>query len=724
MTVTGIVKLITYKNEENGYSIFHLATNDGKSIKCAGTLDMITEGDCLECSGNIKNDKKWGDQLICDNIKRAVPEGDEAIRQYLMNKVTGIGKAIAENIVKEFGKDSIETLKEHPLRVAKKVPKLSKEKALSASSQLIAIENEYESDMFFTKAGISATMALKILKSFDGMSKKEAYETILDNPYILIDKVKGIGFLKADEIGKNLEIPKNSLMRITHGIEYFLDNKSVMEGHTYYPYDLFFTETSEMLGVTTIDLKKGVDRLYTDKKVIITDSNRIYLSKFHYIENKTAMKLCLLKNNAKQFSFNNIESEIINIEEKLNISLDETQRRAVKTAINEGICVITGGPGTGKTTTLRVFIEYLKEKNISFALAAPTGRAAKRMSEATRENAQTIHRLIGIPQNEQEIDKDVIIIDEGSMVDIDLMYTLTKNIKIGSHLIIVGDIDQLPSVGAGNVLKDIIESKIIPTTKLENIHRQSKESHIVTFAHRINKKLPIDLDKKFEDFFLLKEEDPEAVVKGIEYLSKVALPNHFKISPDDVQILCPVKTGELGTNNLNKRMQDIFNPLNPQNTELELGSLKFRVGDRVMNTKNNYNQKWIMDGKEGYGIFNGDTGIITAINNKAPVFIDVKFYDGKEARFEYDEITEQLTLSYAITIHKSQGSEYQVVIIPVLKGGAPMLFNKFLLYTAITRASKCVVLYGNAKVIYAMQFNDKASIRYTSLSDMIQAVAT
>ncbi len=724
MIETGIVKLITFKDNENGFSIFHIITEDGRDIKCAGTIDLISEGDCLTVEGNIKNDKKWGDQLICSTIKRSIPTNEEAVKQYLINKVNGIGKAIADAIVKEFGKESIETLKEHPLRVSKRIPKFSKEKALSASSQLINIEKEYETDMFFTKAGISQTMALKIIKSFDGLDKKAIYETILENPYILIDKVKGIGFLKADEIGKNIGIPNNSLMRITHGIEYFLDNKSATEGHTYYPYDLLYKKASEMLGVSSIELKSAIDKLFFEKKVIITEGNRIYLSRFYYVENKTAAKIRLLKDNAKKFSFNNLEAEIKAIEAKLNIVLDETQRKAVCIGAKEGICVITGGPGTGKTTTLKVLISYLKNNNISFALAAPTGRAAKRMSEATGENAYTIHRLIGIPQNEAEIEKDVVIIDESSMIDIDLMYSLVKNIKLGSHLILVGDIDQLPSVGAGNVLKDIIESKVIPITKLENIHRQSKESHIVTFAHRINKKLPISLDEKYEDFFLIRDDDTESIIKGIEYLSKITLPDHFNITPEEVQILCPTKTGELGTLNLNKRMQDIFNPINPTSNELEIGDIKYRVGDRVMNIKNNYNQKWILNGKEGFGIFNGDTGVITSINNKAPIYIDVKFYDQKEARFEYDEITEQLSLSYATTIHKSQGSEYPVVIIPILRGGAPMLYNKALLYTAVTRASKCVILYGSSKVIYKMQFNDMTSIRYSSLGDMIQAVST
>lgn len=715
MTVTGIVRKITYRNEENGYSIFHLTNDDNQNFKCAGTLDSIAEGDCLEVSGTIKNDKKWGDQLICDNIKRAVPSSNEALKQYLKNKVKGIGNAIAENIVNKYGKDCIEMLKNDPIKVSKEVSKLSKDKAIAVSEQLKSLESEYESDMFFTKAGISATMSSKILKSFEDLNKNEVYEIILNNPYILIDKVKGIGFLKADEIGKNLGIPNNSIMRITHGIEYFLENKSAMEGHTYYPYDQMFIEASEMLGVNMTELKSGVDRLYTDRKVIITDNNRIYLAKNYYIETNTAKKLLILKENAKKFSFNNIESAIIEIERKLNISLDETQRKAVIVGIQEGVCVITGGPGTGKTTTLKVLIEYLKEKGISYKMAAPTGRAAKRMSESTNENAQTVHRLVGIPLNEAEIDADVIIIDESSMVDSDLLYIVTKNIKVGSHLILVGDTDQLPSVGAGNVLKDIISSNLITCTKLENIHRQSAESHIVTFAHRINKKLPINLDKQFEDFFLIKDEDPESMIKGMEYISQIALPQHFNIKPEDVQILCPVKTGELGTINLNKRMQDFFNPSKPDLNEITVGNSTYRVGDRVMNIKNNYNQKWILNGSEGYGVFNGDTGVITAINKLGSVFIDVKFFDGKETRYEYEEISDQLTLSYAITIHKSQGSEYPAVIIPCLKSGAPMLFNKNLLYTAITRASKCVVLYGNSKVFYNMQFNDKAAIRYTSL---------
>ncbi len=723
MIVTGTVRIITYRNEENGYSVFHLTSEDGKDIKCTGALDMIAEGDFLSCSGMLKNNERWGEQLICDNIKRGIPTTEESIKNYLSSKVSGVGPTLAEKIVKAYGKDSISILKSDPQRVAKEIKRFSAKTANSVSEQLKVIEGEYESDMFFTKAGISATVALKIFKSFDGMGKEEVYDAIIENPYVLIDKVKGVGFLKADEIGKNIGIPNNSLMRLTHGIEFFLNNKTQADGHIYYPYDQFFGEASEMLGVTWDELKLAVDKLYAEQKVIIPENNRIYLARDYYIEQGSARKLVFLKDHAKPFSFgSNLESEVRKIEKKLNISLDDTQRNAVCTAIREGVCVITGGPGTGKTTTLRVFIEYLKENNISFEMAAPTGRAAKRMSESTNEDAQTVHRLVGIPFNEAEIDADVIIVDESSMVDIYLFNSLVKNIREGSHLILVGDIDQLPSVGAGNVLKDIINSEVIPYTKLENIHRQSAESHIITYAHRINKKLPIDFNKKYEDFFLLKHEDAESVIKRIEFLCKQKLPEHFKITSDDIQILCPTKTGELGTLNLNKRMQDFLNPLTPESHEITVGNMRFRIGDRVMNIRNNYNQEWLLNGEKGLGVFNGDTGVITAINQLGTVYIDVKFIDGKESRYEYEEIADQLTLSYAITVHKSQGSEYPVVIMPVLRSGAPMLFNKALLYTAVTRSRNCCILLAgeSEKPFYYMQFNDNSSERYTSLNEKLQ----
>lgn len=711
----GTVSRVTFHSEETGYSIFHLKINDKESIKCMGTVDPISEGDYFEVDGILSHHDKYGKQLKCSTIERKMPESILAIKNYLSGHVKGVGKVLASKLVDAFEKDTINILKYEPEK-AYAIKAFSKNKILAINKQLIEKDAQFEEDMFFSHIGISSNLIKKIKDEY-GENYKNA---ILENPYSLIDKIRGIGFLKADEIAQKLNIPTNSVFRITHGVEHILKQKAMLNGHIYCPYPELIDESVRMLKVDENCINSALNTLNNNGRIIAVNDElnpsqiNIYLSYYYHLEKRVAKNLLNIRDAYTIcVNENNLANEIMEIEKENGVELDISQRKAVINAVGSGVFVMTGGPGTGKTTTLNILIKYIENKGLYYKLAAPTGRAAKRMSEATNRKAQTLHKLIGIPADEKEIEANVIIIDEFSMVDIELMAKLTSNIRWGTQLIMVGDIDQLPSVGAGAVLSDIIKSGQFNVSKLTKIHRQAETSNIVKNAYRINNNLPIDLKKQYQDFFHINREDASLIVSDIKSLTRDILPKQFNISPFDVQLLAPMKKGSLGIDNMNREMQFILNPKDISKNEIIYNNVIYREGDKIMNTKNNYSIEWTLNGEKGLGIYNGDIGFITRIDTEN-LRVEIKLEDERIITLENEELN-QIVLAYAITVHKSQGSEYPVVIMPLLSGGPPILYNKNLLYTAVTRASKCMIFIGNSKIVYQMQHNEIIQTRYTSL---------
>ena len=590
--------------------------------------------------------------------------------------------------------------------------------------------------MFMQKYGISNSMAIKLYDEYGSQIKS----IILNNPYKLAREVNGIGFKRADEIAAKTGVKLDSEFRIQCGIIHCLKEAST-DGHTYLPREELIRSAYELLGVCESDIERQLDELKIERQLIEVKSEdrlNIYLSEYYQIEKNCAVKLLTLTRYSDRISASELDREIKSIESELDIELHDLQREAVIKALSEGLFILTGGPGTGKTTTIKSIISGLERRNLRFVLAAPTGRAAKRMSETTGYEASTIHRLLSIKHNPEEradayfemnednpLDVDAVIIDEASMVDIFLFNSLLKAISPGCKLIIVGDSNQLPSVGPGQVLKDMLDSGVCPNVELKYIFRQSNESHIVTYAHMINNGEQIDFTTKYEDFFLLKRDNYEEIRQALLYLICEKLPKHFNTSPMQIQVLTPMKKGALGVWELNRILQEYINPPSDKKVELEYGENIFRVGDKVMQTKNNYDMEWdIMStygisAQRGKGVFNGDIGIIDHIN-KPSRLIRITFDDGREAEYSYETL-EELELAYAITIHKSQGSEYPVVIMPLLGGPRSLLYRN-LLYTGVTRAKDCVVILGSENTVKEMIRCENENRRYTGLAARIGEV--
>ena len=586
------------------------------------------------------------------------------------------------------------------------------------------------------KYGISNSMAIKLYDEYGSQIKS----IILNNPYKLAREVNGIGFKRADEIAAKTGVKLDSEFRIQCGIIHCLKEAST-DGHTYLPREELIRSAYELLGVCESDIERQLDELKIERQLIEVKSEdrlNIYLSEYYQIEKNCAVKLLTLTRYSDRISASELDREIKSIESELDIELHDLQREAVIKALSEGLFILTGGPGTGKTTTIKSIISGLERRNLRFVLAAPTGRAAKRMSETTGYEASTIHRLLSIKHNPEEradayfemnednpLDVDAVIIDEASMVDIFLFNSLLKAISPGCKLIIVGDSNQLPSVGPGQVLKDMLDSGVCPNVELKYIFRQSNESHIVTYAHMINNGEQIDFTTKYEDFFLLKRDNYEEIRQALLYLICEKLPKHFNTSPMQIQVLTPMKKGALGVWELNRILQECINPPSDKKVELEYGENIFRVGDKVMQTKNNYDMEWnIMStygisAQRGKGVFNGDIGIIDHIN-KPSRLIRITFDDGREAEYSYETL-EELELAYAITIHKSQGSEYPVVIMPLLGGPRSLLYRN-LLYTGVTRAKDCVVILGSENTVKEMIRCENENRRYTGLAARIGEV--
>lgn len=732
-TVTGYVGHIVFRNEENGYTVFHLENDDGE-VTCVGNFNFINEGEMLELTGEYVNHNVYGTQLKVASHVVKEPEDLVSIERYLgSGAVKGVGAALAGRIVRNFKEDTFRIIEEEPERLAE-VKGISERKAREIAEQVEGKKDMRKAMIYLQKYGISTRLAAKIYQYY-GM---RVYKVLEENPYQLADNIEGVGFKTADEIAARIGIHTDSDYRIKSGLFYTLQ-QAVGEGHIYLPEEVLVRRAGELLGVEIRDISKHVMDLCIEKKTVMKeggDGLRIYPAHYYYLELNAAKMLHDLNIDC-EMPEDMMERRLKKVEETEQIELDVMQHRAVIESIKHGLLVLTGGPGTGKTTTINTMIRFFESEGMSILLAAPTGRAAKRMTEATGYEAQTIHRLLEVNVNPEETDSaggfmrnrqnpleaDVIIIDEMSMVDLPLMHALLSAVVPGTRLVLVGDVDQLPSVGPGSVLKDIITSDCFPVVTLTRIFRQAGESDIVVNAHKINAGEPVVLDNKSRDFFFLRRQDADTIIGVTIMLIQKKLPRYVGAEPGEIQVMTPTRKGLLGVERLNTILQRYLNPQDPKKTEKEINGRLFREGDKVMQIKNNYQLEWEVTTKfglavdKGAGVFNGDMGVITEINQYTET-IEVEFDEARKVKYGFDAV-EELELAYAITVHKSQGSEYPAVIIPLLQGPR-LLYNRNLLYTAVTRAKKCLTIIGSDTVFQEMIQNKNEQARYTSLAERIR----
>ncbi len=732
-TVTGYVGHIVFRNEENGYTVFHLENDDGE-VTCVGNFNFINEGEMLELTGEYVNHNVYGTQLKVSSHVVKEPEDLVSIERYLgSGAVKGVGAALAGRIVKKFKEDTFRIIEEEPERLAE-VKGISERKAREIAEQVEEKKDMRKAMIYLQKYGISTRLAAKIYQYY-GM---RVYKVLEENPYQLADNIEGVGFKTADEIAARIGIHTDSDYRIKSGLFYTLQ-QAVGEGHIYLPEEVLVRRAGELLGVEIQDISKHVMDLCIEKKTVMKegeDGIRIYPAHYYYLELNTAKMLHDLNIDC-EMPEDMMERRLRKVEETEQIELDAMQHKAVIESIKHGLLVLTGGPGTGKTTTINTMIRFFDSEGMSILLAAPTGRAAKRMTEATGYEAQTIHRLLEVNVNPEETDSvggfmrnrqnpleaDVIIIDEMSMVDLPLMHALLSAVVPGTRLVLVGDVDQLPSVGPGSVLKDIITSECFPVVTLTRIFRQAGESDIVVNAHKINAGEPVVLDNKSRDFFFLRRQDADTIIGVAIMLIQKKLPRYVGAQPSEIQVMTPTRKGLLGVERLNTILQRYLNPQDPKKAEQEINGRLFREGDKVMQIKNNYQVEWEVTTKfgltvdKGVGVFNGDMGVIREINQYTEN-IEVEFDEGRRVKYGFDAV-EELELAYAITVHKSQGSEYPAVIIPLLQGPR-LLYNRNLLYTAVTRAKKCLTIIGSDTVFQEMIQNKNEQARYTSLAERIR----
>ena len=728
--LAGYVEHIIYRNTDNGYTVLNLVSGEDE-ITCVGIFWTIAEGENIEATGDYTDHPTYGTQFKVVSFEEKAPEDQEAIERYLgSGAIKGIGLAMAARIVRRFREDTFRIIEEEPERLAE-VKGISERKAMEIASQVNEKRDLRQAMIFLQQFGITMNLAVKIYNKYG----QEVYGILKENPYRLADDIEGVGFRTADDIAAKAGIRTDSDFRVRSGILYTLLQASG-EGHTFLPQEELTAKTSELLGIDKDIIEKNYMDLSIERKIIMKQSGeqtQIYSASFYYMEANTATMLREL-DIAYDVADAEIEQRIHNIEKQTGMQLDEHQVQAVKEAVRNGLLVITGGPGTGKTTTINTIIRYFEMEGMDIFLAAPTGRAAKRMSETTGFEARTIHRMLelnggmegsaGFERNETNpLETDLVIIDEMSMVDITLMNSLLKAIAPGTRLILVGDINQLPSVGPGSVLKDIIQSEAFNVVMLTKIFRQASTSDIIVNAHKINRGEEVSLDNKSMDFFFLKRYEADIIINVVLQLVKQKLPKFVDATPYDIQVLTPMRKGLLGVERLNGILQQYLNPPDQSKREKEHGDMVFREGDKVMQTKNNYQLEWEICTKfgltvdKGMGIFNGDMGIITEINDFAET-MTVEFDEGRKVEYSY-KLLDELELAYAITIHKSQGSEYPAVVIPLLNGPS-MLMNRNLLYTAVTRARKCVTLVGNDATFNQMIQNTSQQKRYSGLCDRIR----
>lgn len=727
---SGYVENIVYRNEENGYTVFSLEEN-GKSRTCVGTFQMLSEGEFMEVEGDITVHPVYGPQMRVSSFLIKVPDDEKSMERYLgSGAIKGIGVAMAARIVRKFHGDTFRIMEEEPERLAE-IKGISLKKAIDISAQMEEKQDMRRAMLFLQDFGVTNALAVKIYQQYG----ERMYDVMKNNPYRLAEDIAGVGFKIADSIAAHGGIAEDSEFRVKSGIVYTLLQASG-QGHMYLPKEELAYRTEELLGLHELDWDHYLMDLLIEKKIVMKRMDeehvQIYPSSYYYLELNTARMLHDL-NVAAQENTEQIQKKLDHIEEKTGVFLDEKQRQAVLESVCHGLFIMTGGPGTGKTTTIRAMLEYFTEEGLEIALAAPTGRAAKRMTETTGWESQTIHRLLEISGNPEEqttgtlferneqnpLEADVIIVDEMSMVDGFLMHALLRAVQAGTRLILVGDVDQLPSVGPGNVLKELIRSGCFPVVKLTRIFRQDDESDIVVNAHRINEGNPVDLRKRSKDFLFIRRDNPQMAISAMVTLIQKKLPDYVHANPMEIQVLTPTRKGLLGVESLNKVLQQFLNPRDDEKNEKEYNGIVFREGDKVMQIKNDYQLEWEIRGTyrmvidRGLGVFNGDTGIIRTINT-ATEMIEVEFEDNRYVIYQFNQL-EELEPAYAVTIHKSQGSEYPAVIIPMFPGPR-MLMNRNLLYTAVTRARKCVCLVGMEQVFFDMAANEKEQKRYSGLA--------
>ncbi len=727
--LTGYVEHIVFRNAENGYTVMNFAGEEDE-MTCVGTFSVISEGMYLKLRGEYVEHPTYGVQMKVESFEEQAPEDIQSIERYLgSGAIKGIGAALAARIVRRFKEDTFRIIEEEPERLAE-IKGISERKAMEISSQVEEKRELRQAMIFLQKYGISINLAVKIYHKYGS----EIYSILQENPYRLADDIQGVGFKIADEIASRVGIRTDSDFRIRSGIQYALQQASG-EGHTYLPKEELTKRTARLLEIEPEYIEKHYMDLAMERKIILKETNgmvKVFASSYYLMEANTAAMLAEL-DIRYDVPVREMEDRIRRIEDSSGMELDELQKQAVQEAVQNGLFVLTGGPGTGKTTTINTIIRYFELEGMDIYLAAPTGRAAKRMSETSGYEAKTIHRMLelnggveetaGFERNESNpLEADVVIVDEMSMVDISLMHSLLKAIVPGTRLILVGDANQLPSVGPGSVLRDIIESGKYQVVRLNKIFRQASQSDIVVNAHKINEGKEVILDNKSRDFFFLKRYDADVIISVVIQLIKQKLPKYVDAKPFDIQVLTPMRKGLLGVKRLNHILQQYLNPKDAKKAEHEVGDRIFREGDKVMQIKNNYQLEWEVRSKyglaidKGLGVFNGDMGIVRQINDFAQT-VTVEFEEGKMVEYAYKGLDE-LELAYAITIHKSQGSEYPAVVIPLLNG-PKMLMNRNLLYTAVTRARKCVTLVGDETVFEQMEHNVTEQVRYSGLIDRI-----
>lgn len=754
-TVKGYVDHIIYRNTDNGYTVLILIVEE-EELTCVGTFSDIVEGENIEAKGEYTDHPTYGRQFKVVSYEEKAPEDELAIERYLgSGAIKGIGIALAARIVRRFKEDTFHIIEEEPERLAE-IKGISERKAMEIAEQVNEKKDLRQAMIFLQQYGIHTNLAVKIYNTYGA----EIYSILTENPYRLADDIDGVGFRTADEIATRVGIRTDSDFRIRSGILYTLQLASG-EGHTYLPLEELTQRASALLEVEPENIEPHYMNLAMDRKIIMQQNDgitQIYATSFYYMEANSATMLKQL-DISYEVGDEEIEARIHKIEKQTKMELDEHQVEAVKEAVRNGLLIITGGPGTGKTTTINTIIRYFESEGLDIFLAAPTGRAAKRMSETTGFEARTIHRMLELTggmvdetsagsgmtaaaragagsngngmggagihfeRNETNpLETDVIIVDEMSMVDISLMYALLKAVAAGTRLILVGDTNQLPSVGPGSVLKDIIDSNQFHTVKLTKIFRQASTSDIIVNAHKINRGERISLDNQSRDFFFLKRYDADKIINVTLQLIKQKLPKYVDAGEYDIQVLTPMRKGLLGVERLNQILQMYLNPPDKKKREKEYGSMVFREGDKVMQVKNNYQMEWEIRTKyglcidKGTGIFNGDTGIIEEINDFAET-MTISFDEGRMVEYSFKNL-EELELAYAVTIHKSQGSEYPAVVIPLLTGPR-MLMNRNLLYTAVTRAKKCVTIVGDENTFDMMVENNSEQKRYSGLKNQL-----
>ena len=735
----GYVDHIRFRNEDNGYTVLSLDV-DGDEETVVGLFPFLNEGEYISMEGDYVDHPVHGPQFQMRTYEIVAPDDIDSMERYLgSGAIKGIGAALAARIVRRFGDDTMRIVEEEPERLAE-IKGISEKKAMEIAEQMTEKADMRRAMIFLQKYGISLNLGAKIYQKYGD----SVYSVLQENPYRLAEDISGVGFKIADEIAKKVGIGSNSDYRIISGIFYTL-MRALNEGHVFLPKHILCRNAAHILGVTPEDIEEHLLEMMIDRKIVIEEDKetRVYAASQYHMEVNTARMLLDL-NIHYDISVSEVETMIAMIEENEQITFAEKQKEAIHAVAEDSIVILTGGPGTGKTTTINGMIQYFEHEGLDIRLAAPTGRAAKRMTEATGYQAMTIHRLLeinGEADKERDLRKgvtmfernagypletDVIIIDEMSMVDLYLMNALLQAMVPGTRLVIVGDSNQLPSIGAGNVLKDMIASEQFKVVELNQIFRQEEGSHIVRNAHLIHQGRPVELDNKSRDFFFLQRNNIQDVLGVLVYLVRDKLPGYVHAKPYDIQVLTPMRKGELGVERLNQVMQQYLNPPSDEKKEKEVAFGLFREGDKVMQIKNNYQLEWEMRNSKGFtvdkgvGVFNGDMGIITEINDYTEK-ITVLFDETKEVQYAYANLDE-LELAYAVTIHKSQGSEYPAVVMPILSGPR-VLFHRNLLYTGVTRARNCLTIVGDRNMLFSMIQNVNEQRRYTTLAYRLNQIA-